>query len=214
MYVNGNSRTVLDSARTRKREESFEKVFNLHTVRRSPIYAVSRQKENGNTTVDESNCEKHYVLLFTYAPTRAVHLELTRGVSMPGFLLAFRRFASRRGLPATLLSDNAKTFRATDKELQRIVPSQEVQQVLAEKRITWKFIVERAPWWGGFWEKLIRSVKRPLKKVIGKSTLSVDELHTILTEIEAVINARPITYVYGDDESISYPLTPADLMKH
>ena len=159
MYVNGNSRTVLDSARTRKREESFEKVFNLHTVRRSPIYAVSRQKENGNTTVDESNCEKHYVLLFTYAPTRAVHLELTRGVSMPGFLLAFRRFASRRVLPATLLSDNAKTFRATDKELQRIVPSQEVQQVLAEKRITWKFIVERAPWWGGFWEKLIRSVK-------------------------------------------------------
>ena len=102
MYVNGNSRTVLDSARTRKREESFEKVFNFHTVLRFPIYAVSRQKENRNTTVDESNCEKRYVLLFTYAPTRAVHLELTRGVSVPAFLLAFRRFASRRGLPATL----------------------------------------------------------------------------------------------------------------
>ena len=126
--------------------------------------------------------------------------------------MPFRRCASRRGLPATLLSDNAKTFRATDKELRRIVPSQEVQQVLAEKRITRKFIVERAPWWGGFWEKLIRSVKRPLKKVIGKSTLSLDELHTILTEIEAVINARPITYVCSDDESISYPLTPADLI--
>jgi hypothetical protein len=55
-------------------------------------------------------------------------------------------------------------------------------------------------------------VKRPLKKVIGKSSLSVDELQTILTEIEAVINARPITYVYGDDESISYPLTPSDLI--
>ena len=76
----------------------------------------------------------------------------------------------------------------------------------------WNFIVERAPSWGGFWERLVCSVKRPLKKVIGKSSLSVDELQTILTEIEAVINARPITYVYGDDESISNPLTPADLI--
>jgi hypothetical protein len=127
-------------------------------------------------------------------------------------LLAFRQFASRRGLPATLLSDNAKTFKAADKELRKIVRSPEVEQFLAEKRITWKFIVERALWWGGFWERLVRSVKRPLKKVIGKSSLSVDELQTILTEIEAVINARPITYVYGDDESVSYPLMPSDLI--
>jgi hypothetical protein len=126
--------------------------------------------------------------------------------------MSFRRFASRQGLPATLLSDNAKTFKAAHKELRKIIHSPEVEQFLAEKRITWKFIVERAPWWGGFWERLVRNVKRPLKKVIGKSSLSVDELQTILTEIEAVINARLITYVYGDDESVSYPLTPSDLI--
>ena len=175
-----------------------------------PVYVVDRAKTKG-AGAEESAPEKH-VLLFACASTRAVHLELTRGVSVPAFLLAFRPFASRRGLPATILSDNAKTFKAADKEIRRIVRSQEVQQFLAEKRITWNFIVEHAPWWGVFWERLVRSVKRPLKKVIGKSSLSVDELQTILTEIYAVINARPITYVYRDDESISYPLTPSDLI--
>lgn len=177
-----------------------------------PLYAFSRQTKESTSNVEQSNCEKYYVLLFTCASTRAVHLELTQGVSVSAFLLAIRRFASRRGLPATILSDNAKTFKAANKELQKIIRSKEVERFLAEKRISWRFIVERAPWWGGFWERLVRSVKRPLKKVVGKSTLSIDELQTILIEIEAIINSRPITYVYGDDESGSYPLTPSDLI--
>ena len=56
------------------------------------------------------------------------------------------------------------------------------------------------------------SIKRPLKKVIGRSTLDFDELHTVLVEVEGVINSRPITYVYDDQDSISYPLTPSDLI--
>ena len=58
----------------------------------------------------------------------------------------------------------------------------------------------------------MRSIKRPLKKVLGRAPLGFDELNTILIEIEAVINSRPITYVYDDEESRSYPLTPSDLI--
>ena len=86
------------------------------------------------------------------ATTRAVHLELTRDLGVNSFLQAFRRFSSRRGLPSTLISDNAKTFKAASKEIQKIVKSQEVQRYLSNKRVTWKFIIEKAPWWGGFWE--------------------------------------------------------------
>ena len=68
------------------------------------------------------------------------------------------------------------------------------------------------PWWGGYWERLVRSIKSPIKKVIGRSTVSYDEMCTLLTEVEAVINARPLTYVYDDEESVSYPLTPSDLI--
>lgn len=163
--------------------------------------------ENGSR-----NTTKVYVCLFTCASTRAVHLELTRGLTAQDFLLAFRRFASRRGLPATIQSDNAKTFRSSSKEIRNITRSPEVSSYLVNNQISWNFIVERAPWWGGYWERLVRSVKAPHHKVIGRTTLSYDELNTLLTEIEGVLNARPLTYVYDDRESISYPLTPSSLI--
>ena len=155
---------------------------------------------------------KVYVCLFTCASTRAIHLELCRSLDVQEFLLAFRRFTSRRGLPATITSDNAKTFKSSSKEIRRITRSNEVLRYLVNQRISWNFIVERAPWWGGFWERLVRSVKTPLKKVLGRATLNFEQLRTLIVEIESVINARPITYVYDDTNSISYPLTPSDLV--
>ena len=139
-------------------------------------------------------------------------MELTRTLNVQDFLLAFRRFASRRGLPATIQSDNAKTFQSSSKEIRKIARSPEVWRYLTNNQITWNFIVEKAPWWGGYWERLVRSIKSPLKKVIGRSTLTYDEMNTLLTEVEGVINARPLTYVYDDEESVSYPLTPSDLI--
>ena len=72
--------------------------------------------------------------------------------------------------------------------------------------------MERAPWWGGFWERLVRSVKRCLKKSVGRSLLTFEELRTLVVEIEATLNNRPLTYIYDDEEGLSYPLTPADLL--
>ena len=158
------------------------------------------------------NTTKVYICLFTCASTRAVHLELTRGLTAQDFLLAFRRFASRRGLPAKIQSDNAKTFQSSSKEIRNITRSPEVSSYLGNNQISWNFIVERAPWWGAYWELLVRILEAPLHKVIGRTTLSYDELNTSLTEVEGVINARPLTYVYDDRESISYPLTPSDLI--
>ena len=174
-----------------------------------PLY-VRSEKEKGSAQCQETN--KVFVCLFTCASTRAVHLELTQGLSVQSFLMVFRRFASRRGLPSMLISDNAKTFRSASKEIQALSRSQDVLSRLANNRITWTFIVERAPWWGGFWERLIKIIKRCLKKIVGRSTLTLEELNTVLIEIEAVINARPITYVYDNEESLSYPLTPSQLI--
>ena len=61
-----------------------------------------------------------------------------------------------------------------------------------------KFIVERSPWHGGWWEKLVRFVKEPVCKVLGKALLSYQGLPTVLTTIEAVINSRPLTRVSDD----------------
>ena len=96
------------------------------------------------------NSVKVYILLFTCASTRAVHLELTPALSVPAFLRAFRRYASRRGLPALLISDNAKTFRAACAEIRKLCRAEEVLRYLTDNQITWQFIVEKAPWWGAF----------------------------------------------------------------
>ncbi|XP_065902557.1 uncharacterized protein [Dysidea avara] len=159
-----------------------------------------------------SNQTKVYVCLFTCCSTRAVHLELTELLSAESFLLAFRRFVGRRGLPSTIWSDNAKTFKTAAKEIQKLIRSPEVIKHLASSRITWKFIVERAPWWGGFWERMVRSVKRSLKKCIGRASLTHDELSTLLVEVESVVNSRPLTYVFDDSEGINYSLSPSHLI--
>ena len=83
--------------------------------------------------------------------------------------------------------------------------------LIIHHNITWKFITERAPWWGGFYERLIGLMKRCLKKTLGKACLNMIELNTILTEVEAVLNSRPLTYPYTDINDAS-PLTPSHFL--
>ncbi|XP_015750618.1 PREDICTED: uncharacterized protein LOC107330533 [Acropora digitifera] len=125
---------------------------------------------------------KTYVCLFICASTRAVHLELTKRLSAEASMLAFRRFTSRRGLPVTLLSDNARRFKSASKDMYIVMISRakEVTHYTPNNGVTWKFIVERAAWWGGFWERLIQTVKRTIKKMTGRSSLSFEELNRVV----------------------------------
>ena len=59
----------------------------------------------------------------------------------------------------------------------------------------WRFITPRAPWWGGFYERMIKSVKSSLKKTLGVKFLTKSELGTVLIEKESCVNSRPVTYV-------------------
>ncbi|XP_047122980.1 uncharacterized protein LOC124806270 [Hydra vulgaris] len=76
--------------------------------------------------------------------------------------------------------------------------------------IDWKYIIEAAPWWGCFWERLVQSVKKSLLKVVFRSSIRYDELETILCEIEGLLNSRPITYAYHEDTEEVF--TPSHLM--
>lgn len=155
---------------------------------------------------------KVYVCLFTCAYTRAIHLETVQSLGVVDFIGAFRRFCARRGLPNTIVSDNAKTFKAASKEIRKLLRSPRLKEYFISKGVSWRSIVELAPFQGGFWERLVRSTKRCLIKIIGKAYVSYEELRTVIVEIESVINNRPITYVYDDTQGISYPLTPSQLI--
>ena len=86
----------------------------------------------------------------------------------------------------------------------------EVFQYLNNHKIQWIFNVERAPWWGGLFERMVKSTKRCLRKVIGHSKLYYDELLTILIDTEGVINSRPLTYLAADN--LDKPITPFHLL--
>jgi hypothetical protein len=155
-----------------------------------------------------SNFNKAYVCLFTCATTRAVHLELVIDMTALSFLRAFRRFASRRSLPSRMISDNASTFLSAVDNIKAILDHPTVKQHLVTNNVQWTFIPKRAPWFGGFYERLIGITKTTLKKVLGRASVTLDELTTLLTEVEAVINDRPITYVTSDANDVT-PLTPS-----
>ena len=160
----------------------------------------------------------------TCASSRMVHLELTFSLSTEKFLQAFSCMTSRRGLCHTVWSDNAKTFKAASNEIRKLYSKRETQSQsmwdtldqnrieseLASKGIKWKFITERSPWKGGWWERFCRAVKEPLRNVLGKALLTFTELNPLLVKIGGVINSKPLTAM-SDDHRDPSPIKPTHL---
>ncbi|XP_045034397.1 uncharacterized protein LOC123475587 [Daphnia magna] len=152
---------------------------------------------------------KVYVCLFTCAVTRAVHLEVTTDQEISTFIFALRRFFARREYPRALYSDNAGTFTLAAKYLRAAYRDSRMFNTLVDLNIKWRFSPSLAPWWGGFWERMVQTVKRLLYKTYGSDCMEYDLFQTVLTEIEDTINTRPLTYVAEDDTE---PLTPKQLV--
>ena len=166
-----------------------------------PLYV----KERG-----ASISHKSYIALFTCASTRALSLELVPDLTSHSFKNSMIRFISTRGRPQIMISDNAKTFQKSAEDLQCLITRSPACELIEQNRITWLFYLEKSPWWGGFIERMVSTVKSNLRKVLQRSFLSYDEMITLLKQIEAVINSRPITTIYDDD--VEQPLTPSHLL--
>ena len=155
--------------------------------------------------------QKVWVSLFTCLVVRAVHLELILDMTTEEFLLALRQFIAQSGKPDEITSDNALTFKSASKALEliwkNVTKHEEIQSYVSNVEIKWLFIVEMAPWMGGFYERFVGLVKRVMRKTIQRKLLTVIQLQTILKEVEATINARPLMYV-GDDLESNITLTP------
>ncbi|XP_074651589.1 uncharacterized protein LOC141906245 [Tubulanus polymorphus] len=185
-------------------------------VRDAPPFTVTGIDFTGELLVrnrHSNNESKCYIVLFTCASTRAVHLDIVTDMGTATFLRAFRRFVSRRSTPKQVVSDNQSTFECAAKEIRQLFNSPDVQRYFAGNRIQWDFTPKRAPWYGGFWERLVGITKMCLRKVLRRAFITEDELRTAVVEIEASLNDRPITYVYSTENPLDpTPLTPAHLL--
>ena len=156
-----------------------------------PVY-VKNIYQPGNTF-------KSWIFLFTCASTRGVYLDLVPDASASSCIRGLRRFISNRGAPKLIISDNGTQFTA-----------EETKRFASKRRIKWKFNLAAAPWWGGMFERMVRSTKRCLKKILLRSYLNYEELLTVLSEIQSTLNNRPLTFMYEEPGEI--PLTPNHLL--
>ena len=137
-------------------------------------------------------------MLYACSLTRTLYLEV------------LQRFIARRGRPVKIFSDNWGMFVGAANLLKEIQKDEQVQGYLASEKITWRFNLSQAPWWGGQFERLVGLFKRAFYKVIGGGLLSWSGLNEVVRDVDSQLNRRPQSYVEDD---VQLPLlTPASFL--
>lgn len=191
------------------------------TIPKRPFYVIGVDFAGPITTLINRGrgrkTNKSYISLFVCFTTKAIHLEAVSDLSSASFIAALRRFAGRRGYPQRIYCDNATNFVGSKNELTEMyeVIKQGSQDLMDEfclpNNIEWNFIPPSSPHMGGLWEAGVKSCKYHLKRVIGESLLTFEELSTVLTQIEACLNSRPICQM-PSTAADPQPLTPGHFL--
>ena len=158
---------------------------------------------------------KRYGCIMTCMTTRAIHLEVAPDLSTSSFVNVLRRFVARRGTVTCLYSDNGTNFVGSERILRESIQAWNKQQIhehLRQSGIKWFFNPPGASHMGGAWERMVGLVKRILGAIVPGKIMDDDTLHTLLLEVEAIVNSRPLTDVFVDGDT-DLPLTPNHLLR-
>ncbi|XP_048481684.1 uncharacterized protein LOC119693389 [Plutella xylostella] len=160
---------------------------------------------------------KAYIAIFICMATKAIHLELVGDMTSQSFIGAFKRFVARRGICSDLWSDQGRNFVGANKELQeawqeaKLEFTGEIEDSLASDGTQWHFIPAYIPNMGGLWEAGVKSIKHHLKRIL-TTNLTFEEMTTVLCEIEACLNSRPLCPIDEADTDNMDILTPGHFL--
>lgn len=159
--------------------------------------------------------QKAYLCLFVCLSTKALHLELASDLSTQKFVDAFKRFISRRGQVSIVYCDNGTNFvgaKSYLEEVYRFINTSAYNNALREEllknRINLKFNPPYGQHMAGLMEAGVKSAKKLIFKIIGTQILTYEELVTVLNQVEAILNSRPLCCLSSDPAEPS-ALTPA-----
>ena len=157
---------------------------------------------------------KRYGVVFTCMASRAVHIEIAHSLEAESFIMAFKRFAARRGTPKTCKSDRGTNIVGATEEMRKAwleVDTQKIEDSMKRMNVEWVFNTPKNSEAGGVWERMIRSIRKTILGILNPSVSLTDEiLMTVMTEAENLINSRPITRV--SEEPTSGALTPNHIL--
>ena len=190
-------------------------------VKPSPPFCYVGIDLFGPFLVKERRSElKRYGVMFTCLLCRGVHLECVNSLTTDSFILALRRFLSRRGKVREIRSDNGTSFVGAKRELQAAFKSMNHDKISNFLRdqgtdwVKWKFNPPYASHFGGVWERQIKSAREILNGILishGQS-LNDDSLKTLFCEVECIVNSRPLTIECLSDPLSPKPLSPSNLL--
>ena len=162
------------------------------------IYKINKNEEG-----------KAYILIFTRAVLRAVHLEVTKSQIAIEFQRKLNVFITRRTRPQRMISDNAAVFKTTADWIRKLRRSEQLHDFLAAQEIEWTFNLAKSPWWGGMYERLIKDVKKTLYKTLGKTELTFEQLEAVVMDKEKHMNNCLLMYIEsesGEDQDLKLNL--------
>ena len=176
-----------------------------------PWSVVTRRTRGGQAN------SKRWALLFTCLCIRAVHIEVIEDLSASAFINALRRFVAIRGKVKQFRSDRGTNFVGATSDL-RVdainVEDEHVKKYMYNSGTVWIFNTPHSSHMGGVWERLIGVARRILDSMLRDiGTLTHEVLVTLMAEVTAIINSRPLVPVSYDQE---FPeiLCPTTLLTH
>lgn len=158
---------------------------------------------------------KSYIAIFVCLSTKALHVDLVSDLTGEAFIACFKRFVAKRGKVSDLYSDNGKNFVSAGRQLRqaymKLMKDAELQSYLAHDGTVHHFNPPLSPSFGGLWEAGVKSIKYHLKRLVGRNVFTYEEMTTLLYQIEACLNSRPLCPVSEDLNDMSY-LTPGHFL--
>ena len=138
---------------------------------------------------------------------------MAEDLSTYSFILVLRRFISRRGYSKPITSDNDNSTGA-QRELSEALlklDNSKIKDDLNQRYIIWKFNLPCAPWMGGVMESMVKITKKALNSIVSDRKFIDEAFPTFLTEIESIINSRPLKAA-SDNINDLKPVTPNHLL--